>query len=256
MRRLLLVLMLFCLAMPALAHDPYLEDDGDWGSFDDPYQVVDHTISYAFYGYLDNAEDTEVFQITFPEGDALLRVNLLVPVCNTHYRDFYPDYAVVSPDISEDDAVDVELPIDLPDGYRVFYSSMPEPQAERPTFVEPFGNTEFYDAPTQDLTVPVAGDYYIVVYDDDGQTGDYSMAPGHIEQFNNPMLETISKTATIRAGSWLHRDCDVEPEPEAVVAPSYDGTWDFLLIPISTILVVIIGITFGVATWRNRRKDS
>ena len=49
MRRLLIALALALMVAPALAHDPDIEDE-DWGLYDDPYIILDTSISYALYG--------------------------------------------------------------------------------------------------------------------------------------------------------------------------------------------------------------
>ena len=215
-RYLFMFLLASIVSAPVLAHDPYIEED-DWGDFDTPFVIPSDQISYALYGYLDE-EDIDVFAISFDKTASLLRVELLVPQCGAHYVDFFPDYVILAPGI--EDTVNMDLPFDIPEGYGVFFAENDEAPAtdERETFLEPFGGTTFYEAPRHDLTVPVAGTYYIVLFDADGKTGDYSLATGYEERFGSGMARVLRNTSTIRSNGWLHRVCDLAPDdPNAIV---------------------------------------
>ena len=211
------------LAFPVAAHDPSIEEE-DWGGFDAPYQTADATVSYALYGYLDEA-DVDVFTLDFPEADMLLRAELLTPVCGEHYADFYPQMVIFAPAADGVTPIEVALPFDVPEGLVPIYTSAaarpeatPEPEGERPTFVEPIGGTTFYESLRTDLTVTTAGRYWVAVYNPDGQTGDYALATGYREVFNSSPVQVMQAVAAIRSGEWLHRRCDLSPDdPDAVI---------------------------------------
>ncbi len=222
---------LLILFAPVLAHDPLIEKE-DWGDFEQPLQVTDPAVSYAFYGYLDN-NDIDVFKYDFAKADEPLHVQLLTPVCGDHYAEFYPQFLVVAPKDMVKEPVNITLPFDLPTDLAIFYSTIapeePDDEEEpakpldlppRATFVEPIGGTEFYDAPTVDLKIPVAGTYYVVVYYNDGITGDYVLATGTKEQFDSPVSQTLANVAEIKSGAWLHRHCDLPlGDPNAIIEP-------------------------------------
>lgn len=207
-------------AMPAAAHDPFIEEH-DW-SFDEPYQTADPSISYALYGYLDE-DDVDVFRLDFDEADALLRVEVLATVCGEHYLDFYPQFVILADSAVVNEPVEVELPFDLPDELSVWYATFQEEfdsksTDARPTFVEPFGGTEFYEGPKIDLKVPAAGSYWVVVFNANDKTGDYTLATGYRETFNSPFDQMIKNVRQIQSGEWLHRRCDLAPDdPNAVI---------------------------------------
>lgn len=219
----ILALLLLLIAFPVFAHDPAIEEE-DWGGFDEPYRVEDATISYALYGYLDEA-DIDVFQLDFSADDNQLRVEVLVPVCGEHYAEFQPHYAVFSdnPAAADPDLTEAEFPFAVPEGYApVYVDADAAPEGERETFVEAFGGTEFYEAPRLDLDVP-AGTYLIAVYAPDEETsGDYTIATGYREVFSMG-LDTVTAVAAIRANSWLHRDCDLAPDdPNAIIEHEHE----------------------------------
>jgi hypothetical protein len=225
-----LVILILLAALPAAAHDPFIEHDEGWSSFKTPFVAPDAAISYALYGYLPKADSIDVFEYNLDKAEALLRVELLVPVCGAHYQNFYPQFIIAGPPTK--DALKVELPFDLPEGMSVIYTSMPQKQAEatpeakpdgkRPTFTEPFGGTIFYDGPSIDVKVPAAGTYYVVVFDPAGKGGDYTLATGYKEQFNSPREQVLRNVASVRTGEWLHRRCELSPDdPKAIIAHSH-----------------------------------
>lgn len=226
----LMLMLALCLllAVPAAAHDPSIED-ADWGEFEEPVQTADATISYALYGYLDS-DDLDVFALDFPEAGMLLRAEVLVPVCGAHYADFYPQMVILAPATEGVAALELTLPFEIPADLIPISTAEPEitaeatsePDAERATFVEPFGGTAFYEAPRIDLEVPAPGRYYVAVYSPDGQTGDYTLATGYREEFNSPRQQMLNAVMAIRSGNWLHRRCDLPPDdPEAIIEPEH-----------------------------------
>ena len=221
---------LLLILVPVLAHDPLIEDN-DWGDFNQPFQVTDSSISYALYGYLDE-NDIDVFKLDFAQVDDLLRVQVLAPVCGDHYAQFYPQFAIIISAELVKQPLDVKLPFELPADLAVLYSTLPastpaEASAEatpestaqvRSTFVEPFGGTEFYDGPSIDLKVPAEGSYYVVVFNADGMTGDYTLATGYKEAFKSSFGQMMANVAEIKTGAWLHRHCDLPlGDPNAVI---------------------------------------
>jgi len=222
---LIIVPLLLMLFAPALAHDPFIEDE-DWGDFTKPFQVVDSSISYALYGYLDE-NDVDVFKLDFAKADDLLRVQLLAPVCGDHYANFYPQFAVITSAEVVKQPLDVKLPFELPTDLAVIYSTLPTVSAEataeataqaRTTFVEPIGGTEFYDGPSIDLKVPAAGSYYVAVFNSDGLTGDYALATGFKEEFKSNFGQMMANVAEIKTGAWLHRNCKLPVgDPKAII---------------------------------------
>lgn len=229
MRRLVILLGLLFTALPVVAHDPYIEAE-DWGLFDAPHRVDDSGISYALYGYLENGGDVDVFQLDFVNAGDLLRVELLVPVCGDHYADYYPQFAVFGRSTNPDAEVTSALPLHIPDGLGMIFNTLAPsgepaatPTAERPTFVEPFGGTAFYQSSRYDLEVSTAGTYYVAVFDPSENGGDYTLATGYREEFNSPLSQVFSNVLTIRSGDWLHRRCDLPPgHPDAVIEHKHE----------------------------------
>jgi hypothetical protein len=228
MKSLVILFTLIAIALPAAAHDPFIEEE-DWGDFEQPYSVEDSSISYALYGYLDE-DDIDVFQLEFSEADRML-VELLVPVCGEHYAAFYPQFAVIGAAADADPEIDTaDLPFELPDGMGIIAigGSGDPKDSKRPTFVEPFGGTAFYEAPRLDMDAPTDGTHYVVVYlpvsgESEAMTGDYTLATGYREVFSSDAGRMMSAVAAIRSGEWLHRRCDLLPDdPDAVLEHEHE----------------------------------
>lgn len=216
MRNLLVIIISLCFIPLSLAHEPFLEE-GDWGMFDDPHIVVDPAIAIGLYGYLDN-EDMDIFELNFLGGeDTTFFSGIRVPVCGDHYTEFYPHYAILAPE--EFATVDTELPFDMPQGFGIFHYQGPTiMEEERLSFFDPNLQNEFYMGQASFLDFPDVGTYYIIVFNPEGQMGDYALVTGHIETFipdpNN--LDPIS--ASIANDSWLKRDCNLSPDdPNAII---------------------------------------
>ena len=211
----LLLLTVSLSATIAFAHDPDLEE-GDWGGFDDPYIIIDTSISYALYGYIGEG-DIDVFEMNYLGDDELLRHEILVPVCGDHYVDFYPHYAILAPE--EFANPELEIPIDMPEGYGVFYYHEPTiAEGNRSTWREEFTGKVYYRENNEDLNFPAEGTYFIVVFSPEGQVGDYTLATGYEEIFLSDRMETVADITQIVTDSWMKRDCNLAPDdPNAVI---------------------------------------
>jgi hypothetical protein len=232
MRKAVVLISVLALAGAVWAHDPSIEK-ADWGGFETAVVLPDATISYALYGYLDEG-DIDVFRLDFEAADSLLRAEVLTPVCGQHYADFYPQMAILGPAVEGVEALAVDLPFDVPEGLVVYVSTWepaeeveaeatPEAASPRPTFVEPFGGTEFYEAPRFDFQTPASGSYYVVVFNADRMAGDYTLATGYREVFKSPANQVMSAVRAIRSGEWLHRRCELPPgDPNAIIEHDHE----------------------------------
>jgi hypothetical protein len=225
MKRLLLIaaaLLLLMQTVPAYAHDPQFETT-DWGGIDNPFVVpTDPTVSFAMYGYLE-PKDIDAIAMDFKQAGDKLQVQLLVPVCGKHYVDFYPQMAIVGPGIPLPDDLK-NLPFDLPAGMgaKIVPMDQPDKSGKRPTLFEDIGSTTFYTAPEIEMNVTQAARYYVVLWNKDGQTGDYAVATGYEETPFSPLAHTLASIVLIRSGHFVHRDCKKDPgDPSAMVTPDY-----------------------------------
>lgn len=195
----------------ALAHNPRVELEEDWGDFAAPYIVEDGTVSFAFFGFLDEG-DVDVFRLTFAD-DALVPLEILVPACGETYADFYPemwvmeaadhaDFAALETWFSDSGSAD-----DAPDGFSVLaaYTSRLDGD-DRPTYFERHTQRDYYLHPDANVDVQ-AGDVALIVYDPAGVGGDYLLASGQREVFFPPLESEPSSVGTNWRRDWLRAAC-------------------------------------------------
>jgi hypothetical protein len=236
MQRLLILLTFLLIGITtAFAHNPRLEVD-DWGNFDAPYIVEDATVSFAFFGYLE--DDLDVFRLDF-EDDDTLRLELLIPVCGDSYQDFYPQIFVLGAGdeplesldelLSEVETTAHDLPIitptasptaaaasqptsrvgEFPEGLSLLYTYDTRPEDmtdERPSFFEHHTGRDYYEVSTDDIEV-TAGSYYLVLFDPVRVGGDYLLATGYVEAFFMPLASEPESVSIDWRDEWPNKEC-------------------------------------------------
>ena len=221
MKRLLLIVSVFMLPTLVLAHNPRAEFE-DWSDLETPYVIEDATVSFAMFGYL-GEDDVDVFRFDYPEADPLLRMKMFIPVCGEHYEDFYADYVLLDPLQETDEAyAELELPFELNDemGGIIFASERPivDEETERLSAFERHTRRVYYEAVRDELSLPQAGSYYLIVYNADAMSGDYLLSFGIKEVFFPPLDSEPEGVETNYNRYWIHRDCDLLPDdPNAVI---------------------------------------
>lgn len=190
----------------ALAHLPFLERQ-DYTT-EQPARITDIAQSLAYYSWLQNGDDVDVYTFDLLEPTRL-KIEFLVPACFSYFR-FYPRLAVIGPELpAPTEELAMVLPVTLPPGYGALALFHPEvPVRERPIMYEPFGGKWYFEGPEIDQVISTPGTWYIVVWDDLGNGGDYVMAPGYVEGFKGPeILQALFNTAIIRKNDELHAPC-------------------------------------------------
>lgn len=191
------------------AHVPYLEET-DF-SIARPFLNADVSQSIAVYAWLDSPGDVDVYLCWVTEPTRLF-AEILVPVCEA-YRDFYPSFAVLGPDLPAPS-------IPLAGRYRVAPVVWQGANETRETFFEPFGGKHYYQGPGFDRDVSAPGLYAILVWDPQGSRGDYVLPIGLEERWPLlAILRALAITPKIRLNEELHSTC-VEGPAAAPPAPT------------------------------------
>lgn len=190
----------------ARGHLPYLERV-DYRP-DQPAEIRDVTQSLAYYSWLQDGNDVDVYRFSIA-APTRLKIEFLVPACPAYFR-FFPRFAIIGPGLSVPPGFDpASLPVPLPPGHGVMlFSETPVPLRQRPVMYEPFGGKWYFEGPEFDATITGAGAWQIVVWDAGGMTGDYVMAPGYVESFKGPeVIQALINTTIIRQNGELHSPC-------------------------------------------------
>lgn len=151
--------------------------------------------SIAAYGSLDEPGEVDVYSFTI-KSDETIPVEVLVPVRISNSL-FHPTAVVVH---SAFERSDKPYPFDLPEGYGDV--SIPAPvMNEREVFFEPFSQERLYHGNEQMISTSADETYYIFIFDERGQTGDYSLGIGTVENFEDQkMIDILKEVLLIKFG--------------------------------------------------------
>jgi hypothetical protein len=182
----------------AAAHVPFLEPARSSeapAQQSDPFPgavpLPDVAISRAVYGTLAPGELFDAYRLTVSRP-ARTSVEMLVPKA-AKYAAFRPSFALVGrglpaagvpPDFIRDRLRTATTAVSLVPGAYPRVIVVPDPGATpRPTFYEPFSFTTYYRGGSTVVDLEPGRDYFLVVYDPAGQTGEYAFGVGEAEQF-------------------------------------------------------------------------
>lgn len=190
---------LLSLAAPAVAaplaaaHVPFLEPARPSDApaqrldpFPGAVQLPDVSISRAVYGTLAPGERFDAYRLAVSRP-ARTPVEMLVPKA-AEYAALRPSFALVGPGVPPAGRTPGFIAERLrgagltPEDVGV--QVVPDPGATpRATFYEPFSFTTYYRGGSTVADLRPGRDYYLVVYDPSGRTGEYAFGVGEAEQF-------------------------------------------------------------------------
>lgn len=173
----LLICSLLLMVLPqsvALAHQPYCEQ-ADLTA-ENPWQVPDATISYAYFGNLYPETDIDYFTFDASEGQSVL-LSLSIPAYDGA-EEYAPVMVLMGSDIEGD------IPESLPDGINVdaAHGAMMVPVGEEPTYwFEPFGGQYYYNWENYFFAARADATYTVAIWHPQGELGRYSFVIGEEE---------------------------------------------------------------------------
>jgi hypothetical protein len=197
------------LPLAAGAHVPFVEEQ-DY-SRDQPYVVEDVTNSKAISAALASADDVDFYRITINEPTRLF-VTSNVPFCS-QYREFGVSMALAGPGLP---APAARLPVALKEGHGaiVIRDIVTEPD-QRPVFFEPFSGRQSWEGPEYALDEASPGTYEIIVWNEQGRTGDYMAVIGEAERFGPAEIRQVrAASPKLTGGRNLMVDCDPTGAPD------------------------------------------
>jgi hypothetical protein len=198
-------------ARVAAAHTPIFVER-DITTPEQAWPVGDYAISWAFYGRVTPAGAPQYFAIDGRAGERLY-ATLEVPEIDG-LQEFRPSLALIGPGLPAFDAPPgVTLPTEF-GGVRVDDAR----SAPRARFDEPYSRTSYYRGPVIDLPLPADGRYYVIVFDESGATGKYTLAIGTREVFGGGDPNWTQKLRTFFGSAGQDPAGQVPtPQPESTV---------------------------------------
>jgi len=165
---------------PAYGHKLISHDDTH-RSFDMALKIPDHKISWAIYENL-GANEAKFYTFDAKHGDSFY-ASIVIPKING-LENYSPTLVLVGPGVFEND----EIPYETKLGVEKFPFEGKFPGRE---FYEPFGQVTYYERQEIKTKIIADGQYFIVVMDENNQSGKYSLAIGTIEDFSGGDFFTI-----------------------------------------------------------------
>ncbi len=165
------VIALLVLPVPALAHQPFFEDN-EFTS-DKPAQIRDATISTAMYATLGSPNNVDYYIFNGSMGQSIL-LSITIPQI-TGQENFAPTMALMGPGLP---AADLPGKVARPKDSGVLI--LPSP-ANATAFFEPFSRTSYWTRQEQYVSLPGNGSYSVAIWDDNGQVGRYVFVIGDRE---------------------------------------------------------------------------
>jgi len=223
----LLVIIIFASSSNTVyAHKP-IQSDGTNTNYENSLLIPDHKISWAIYEQLE-AKQTKFYKFDAKEGDSFYS-SIVIPKLD-RLENYKPGLALIGENIgvSSIHKIDSELP---PGGIVVYDYDGVIPSSE---FYEPFTQTTYWERQEIRINIPADGTYYIVVFDNQGMLGKYSLAVGVIEDFSMVDFFTTLPLA------WIQTKIFFE---------------DYLIVAVFFGVVFgILGAIGGTIVLRNKRK--
>jgi hypothetical protein len=178
---LLIVFSIFTLVSfnQAHAHQLITHDDTH-RSFESSLHIPDHKISWAIYENLGENE-AKFYSFEAKHGESLY-ASIVVPKL-AGLETYSPTLVLLGEGIFQND----EIPFVTSLGAEKFPYKGEFPSRE---FYEPFGQVTYWERQEVRMDVPLDGEYFIIVMDEQNQSGKYSLAIGTIEDFSGSDIFT------------------------------------------------------------------
>lgn len=181
MRRYVLLLastVAMILAAPALAHQPFFEEEDI--TFDSPWVIDDPTVSTAVYATLESPTDVDYFAFEGEVGQSVL-LQITIPQIEGQ-EDFAPHMALLGPQLPSIDLPDL---VSRPDD--IGGVLLAPPAGPAPSFFEPFSRTSYWERQERRETLAADGEYIVAVWHDEGVPGRYVFVCGDKEQLGGDL---------------------------------------------------------------------
>ena len=175
----ILLIAVYLLLIPALAHVPIFESGGESPETATP--TVNPEISKVLYGKI-TAGDLVYYSFKMDKRERIV-LGLTIPV-EQGRQGFTPDLILMGPGLTNEGKVPTDLEVPKGYGVKVYSGNL----SNGPEYEE-FTPSAFYNLASPDLTAPESGTYYVVA-SSTKKEGNYGIVIGYKEIFT--LIEWIS----------------------------------------------------------------
>lgn len=168
----LAVIVFLAAALPALAHQPFFEEQDITAS--QPWRIKNPTVSTVVYATLEAPGDIDYFAF---EGKAGQRILLEITIPQIPGQEaFAPTMALLGPGLP---AAALPPSIPRPRGWGAL--ELPPPPGPASTFFEPFSRTAYWERQSERVTLPATARYIVAVWHPAAAVGRYGFVIGDRE---------------------------------------------------------------------------
>jgi len=225
------IFLLLCLIVAAYSvatakSNPYIEDPlAEWGDVTAPASIPIWDAASAQVGRLGEYGDVDAFTVDFPNPTDAWELELIVPVCGDHFKDFFPSVALIGPGLAVPESG--VLPFDLPEGmgaqvyaddaFKTDYLETRKRDTISSNYVT--GEPAYRDT-RQLVTIPQAGQYIVAVFETEGHVGAFMLSTGsnHDVFADRPDAEIEAAYDMLFSGAWMGADCNAALAAESCPA--------------------------------------
>ncbi len=186
----------------AAAHSPVFPRNNT--NIDSAYVVNDPTKSWALYATLAPGQ-VQYFRFDVNQGESIYVQ--LYKNTEASNRGFLPSFVLTGPGLASNGTVPSNVTVPAGSSSIVVKGQQPDEAT-----YESFGPGSFYDLGNVQVSAPTTGTYYVAVYDDAGQGGNYGLAIGERETYT-PTEYLLIPYSVLKVHLWEGQN------PLALLAP-------------------------------------
>lgn len=167
--------------------------------FEDSLTIPNHTISWAIYQKLEsNISNARFYKFENNRFNNSFYAQVSIPKIEK-YEEFNPSLVILEPLLNKDNKSNSRienhfnftnynnLPLKIPNNYKVLLSAAYQGLHSSTTFYEPFTQTNYWERQEIRIHLQHIGTYYIIVYNEKNDTltaGKFTLAVGEVEDFS------------------------------------------------------------------------
>ena len=172
--------LIFLVTTPAFGHKLITHSENH-NSLETALAIPDHKISWVIYENLEE-NSSKFYSFEAKKGDSFF-ASIIVPKIEG-LEEYAPTLIVLDSRTTKKSNFDTEP--QLPTQKFLYEKSFPGKE-----FYEPFGQVTYWERQEVRITIPSDGLYYLIVMDENNQSGKYSLAIGTIEDFSASDFVTV-----------------------------------------------------------------
>lgn len=149
----------------------------------EPIVIERHRISWAAYNSLQDERDVHYYKLFSVKKGERIYASIYIPRIE-RLKDFNPVLGLIGPGLERELAgIEEEILVELLEIHPGEGVILRKNEKKSKIFFEPFTQTNYWEKQDLELTAPLHGDYYLVVFDPAGEGDKYLLSIGEEERW-------------------------------------------------------------------------